>query len=1239
MKEFKASGRLVMAAFVAVVGFGACFAEPNGLAGVPTASGGASPSDGGAPVVSVGGMAGADAGPVCVARAAVKGAECGPVTASEQLRQRVVENVPVDVLYFTETLFGEFKSVCGACHVASDLGGFHATSSSFPVDIDEKVLSAMHSETPSCELDSQGHKQDPNCYSFMPPDGTPNGKPWSQRKDVTNDPVTRLADKIEQWIKAGRPPDAFTLRDESGGPYAIDAETAETFTNLGTCLPDAGMVATELEKSCELDAKFAAMEKKLDSTLGVEQVGLPATLDQTDLFTLDSAELARHGVIAYAPAYPLWTDDAGKLRYVRVPQGTSIRFDRKTKEFEIPKNTRFYKTFMKKMLDLEGVERFRKIETRVIVSRPGEGSLFGTYLWNEQETQATLHTDPFNDTLPFKDKVLVLVKDEAKAAAVYADWKAGKVRNYSKELDYQGLTRRYAVPSSDRCVQCHMGGPGASFILGFMPLDVSNTRQCDRATLDAQAHCDGGLYEPALGDELTQLERLISYGVVTGYELGTDDIKLEDPQAAEHRLARTPEELTAQGYMLGNCSHCHNPNGYPSVLNPELKPLLNFRPNEQGGGIFEFPLERYSPRIDRQQGNVQLPYITPSLRDVVSTSALWTPKQTTVKSSLTFIDAPWRSLIYRNVDTPFTYADDEAIFPHMPLNSPGFDCRAPRFLGEWMVSIPAVRKHSELVEDVGKETSPALADNDPQPYAEVLPTEPEYGTAVIDAQARLEKYRNGLRGNNYCPDTKDIVDLVVVNSGGPYPKLIPEDGEAKGLPREGVPDRPHWVVTDLTDPPGPWNPRRSDWEKVLVKQDFSTDEAELAKNFSGEPLRQHTIVLNQQKVVAALLKDLKPSAGFMTYAQAMLPFGIWQANKKCDFAAAGIKAADQIKPADRPRWMTASPPPNDAPIYETLPGAAVFGMICINCHGPDADSTGRQATTLQEMTGGLGRVANFRNGFFGAFGKGGENRQRVFGSDEMAMRYLPWMALGGTKTQIPLPILNLVAATRVLGIQRPAAPPVTNANMLETARALCRSVVTRGQNSRFDPWDLDKPDAAAKFQKEAGFLFTNGDAALWETLCTFDNPSPIHTITAELDGDNQMRLTATNNYFQNAAYPSGAAVGNIRGAVEASLAPSNSFPWCVVAPTDAAKLVALHKLKGSDGSPLPECPPALLETKNQLVDTDPAVAVSDVDRFATRGAINAGFAVFVYLDRMISQGKGRILGYNECEQLKPAGTP
>jgi mono/diheme cytochrome c family protein len=1235
MRQIEVPKRLAAATLLLLLALGSCFAEPDKL---ETSAGGSSASLGGAsgsPDVEAG-RGGAPDAPRCVARPALAGAECRPVTSGEPLRARVVENVPQDTLLATDELYSKFKASCGACHGSSGLGGLSVTSSSFASAVDEKAIAAIQSDNALCELDAKGEKKDPTCFDLMPPSG-PLAKPWSERKDDPNDQVTQLAALLKVWVDAGRPADAFIVPAALGGtaPYAIDAETAETFTNIGTCIPDAGMVATELDESCALDAKFVALEKHPDSPVPEEQLGLPTTLDQTDLTTFDSAELARHGVVAYVPTYPLWSDGAGKLRYIRVPQGQSIQFNEKTRQFDIPKNTRFYKTFLKQILDRDGVERFRKIETRIIVSRPGEDSLFGTYRWNEEETQATLVVDAQRDGLPFRDQVITIVNDLAKADKVQADWKAGKVRNYTKELDYQGLQRRYAIPGSERCIQCHMGGPGQSFVLGFSPLELY-TRPCAPDTLAQKGACDGGIIEPLLGDELTQLERFIDYGVVTGYDIKTQLVSLEDPQGSKNapRNFRTPEELRAQGYLLGNCAHCHNPDGYPSVLNPELKPLLNFRPSEEGG-IFEFPLERYSPRILRELGTIPLPYITPSLRDIYTPKYGYKEKRVTVNHELKFIDAPWRSLIYRNVDTPFTYCDDATIFPHMPLNTPGFDCRAPRILGEWMVSIPALRKNPDLNESAGSDAANA-PENDPQPYREVKPGDPDFLNGSAQAQKRLATYRAGLRSNAYCPDTSDIIDVWGIHYAKPgSTHLIPWDDEIKGLPAEGVPDHPHWVETDLTETPGDWNPRRVDWKSKVVEQNFGTEQKYLDDNFSGEELRQAQQALDAQKLAVQLLQSAELSGALRDFAKTPLPLGLWQQHEGCDFS--GVPKLRDVLPGERALWMD-NVPDQSVPVYYTLPGAAVFNMICVNCHGPDADSKGRQATTLQEMTGGAARVANFRDGLFGPYGKGGENRQRIFGTDVMAQRYLAWMALGGTSQQIPSEILQLVAATQVLGVSRPEAPPVTNANMLETARALCRAVVQRGEGVPFDPISLTTANGRAAFMKHAPLISSaaNGDSELWEKLCLFDNPSPIHGIVVEGVAPDYRLSSNVVNLFRADAYPTGTAVGNVRGGREASLSASNSFPWCMIKPTDAGQLAFVETQKSADGKPLSSlyCPPELITDTNRISVDGPEVA-----SFATRGAINAGFSVFAYLDDFISQGHGRALAFNECEQLNEGTRP
>src|SRR5437868_11711389 len=120
------------------------------------------------------------------------------------------------------------------------------------------------------------------------------------------------------------------------------------------------------------------------------------------------------------------------------------------------------------------------------------------------------------------------------------------------------------------------------------------------------------------------------------------------------------------------------------------------------------------------------------------------------------------------------------------------------------------------------------------------------------------------------------------------------------------------------------------------------------------------------------------SATLKDYALHDIPFGLWQKKDECKFSS--VPTVGSFNDANRPRWIAeVKPPPGpDSPVYSELPGGAIFNMICINCHGANADSRGRQADTLMVMTGGETRVANLRDGFFGPKATPGANRQTEF---------------------------------------------------------------------------------------------------------------------------------------------------------------------------------------------------------------------------------------------------------------------
>jgi mono/diheme cytochrome c family protein len=1158
---------------------------------------------------------------------------------------------PTKPTYFTADLFGKFKAVCGGCHVESSLGNYGVSPSTFAMKVDQHTIDVIKST-------------DANVY--MPPKGTPNGMVYGDR--VASDPVVQLVELLSLWIAQGRPTEKFDLPAPDGAStvagYSLSPELASALTNIGTCVPDKGMVGTSTPQMDELDAMFAAATT------------LPETLDKTDLFTLESEALARSGTISFAPTYPLWTDGAGKMRYVRVPRGKTIAFDKAKQQFSIPPNTRFYKTFLKSVIDANGNPGFRKIETRVIVARPDENlpdgtahttALYGTYVWNEDESQATLLTDPLRNGKPFADRIFTYVTDEQKAQPIID----AAPKNLLLALSKAGVTRKYALPGAERCVQCHMGSPSQSFVLGFTPLQMNRRRPGE-----------GGLYETAAGEELTQLQRLIDYGIISGMASPADVLPLEKSQGT--RSPRTPEELAAQAYMVGNCSHCHNPRGLPSVKEPAIKDVLNFLPGPgPREGVFEFPLDVVSPI--RKRGlyqDIDIAYITPSLFDLPDggSSKFFCPgtpggscqfditqyplddpnNPPPAPPVLKWVLAPWRSLIYRNVDTPYDYFDDYALYPHMPLSSPSYDCRAPKLMGDWMVSIPAILKNPSKPEDAAPRLSDLTfgdkANRDVQPYREVKKDDPGYAAAVDAAKARLKRYHDDGYRYSFCPKTytDDITDsyidelvsknLTVTTHTGPFTDV---KDDTKVLMPQITPFSPHFVGFDDTDPPGDWFPRRPDWEKALVNPNISMFVADTVKaqHLKPDEAEDLTNVLEAlltvkltPEIKAALLEDL--------------PFGLWDTTKAgCSFT--GIPTAGSLTGAARPSWMDIRAPAATAPVYYQTPGAAVFTTICFNCHGLKADSKGLLAEEISTLTGGDARVANFRDGLFGPVTQPGMNRARVFGpaagtlgggvtADDLASRYLAWMALGGTAKHLPQDVLVQVAQAPVLGNLRQNISPTGTPDMLRLGLQLCSQVATSDEDVPQLPLaDLFGTGRIA-WSKETGLIDTTGDAEMWLRLCSMGN-RPLVRVPLVSNGwssattVDDLRISGFRLFWGASAtgqdlYGANPAM-DAKGNLTTGLA-GNTFPICVQKPTSASETIqatqwlTAHKVRGNV---VPFCPDGLVAPANQLTATQGEF--KDGRKWAARGAINAALAVFLYLDQIERDSTKRKPLYNQCDLL------
>lgn len=166
----------------------------------------------------------------------------------------------------------------------------------------------------------------------------------------------------------------------------------------------------------------------------------PATLAATGLWADAASRTLAEGVMPFEPQYPLWTDGAGKRRWIALPEGTAIDAS-DADVWQFPTGTRLWKEFT----FADGVE------TRFMQRRADGTWLYATYVRRNGE-----HVD-------------VLAP-------------AAGVPNFSATRN----GRYHDVPSHADCKLCHEGGSTA--VLGFSALQLSSDRDPQAPHTTQAAH-------------------------------------------------------------------------------------------------------------------------------------------------------------------------------------------------------------------------------------------------------------------------------------------------------------------------------------------------------------------------------------------------------------------------------------------------------------------------------------------------------------------------------------------------------------------------------------------------------------------------------------------------------------------------------------------------------------------------------------------------------------------------------
>ncbi|WP_421790154.1 SO2930 family diheme c-type cytochrome [Hyphobacterium sp.] len=322
--------------------------------------------------------------------------------------------------------------------------------------------------------------------------------------------------------------------------------------------------------------------------------GRPALLSEWGMMSVEGGHLTlAEAVEPYDLNSALFTDYAGKLRTIWMPDGTSAEY-REGEVWDFPVGTVITKTFYypvdeaRNMLrgdeglivadnpETLDLDRVRLIETRLLIRREA-GWVALPYVWNEEESEARLMRAGYSETLTLAE--------------------AGGTTQ----------TINYLVPNVNQCAGCHATNNTTRELSPIGPATRHINRDFDYA--------EGR-------------QNQIAHFIAAGYLDNVLDRAL--PRAAVWNDPDVPLNARARAYLDINCAHCHNPVGpadtsglHLNIDAPEdpnlglCKPPIAAGP---GSGGLRFGIVPGDPensifiyRMDSRQGDIMMPELGRSL--------------------------------------------------------------------------------------------------------------------------------------------------------------------------------------------------------------------------------------------------------------------------------------------------------------------------------------------------------------------------------------------------------------------------------------------------------------------------------------------------------------------------------------------------------------------------------------------------------------------------------------------------
>ena len=217
-------------------------------------------------------------------------------------------------------------------------------------------------------------------------------------------------------------------------------------------------------------------------------------------------------VTPYEPISSLFSDYAHKKRFVWMPSGTSATFNGDDQILELPVGAAIIKTFY---YDNVQPSNSRKIiETRIMI-RKSTGWIFANYVWNDEQTEATLDMNGSTKNITWQDD-----------------------NNVTRNVDYR-------IPNESQCIVCHKTKTyvNGNYVqtnipIGIKPQNLNKNYNYGNETKN-------------------QLTKWIELGKLNNFTLPNDNNTTVD-----YNDATKPLEKRVRSYFDINCAHCHKEHGH-----------------------------------------------------------------------------------------------------------------------------------------------------------------------------------------------------------------------------------------------------------------------------------------------------------------------------------------------------------------------------------------------------------------------------------------------------------------------------------------------------------------------------------------------------------------------------------------------------------------------------------------------------------------------------------------------------